>query len=305
MGRIMSIYTRSYMRDDALRPPRAFDMVKWILIVLAAAFVLQSIVSVWIGGRTAQTVLSYFWLDRNNITRGLFYTPITYGLLHRDFFHLLFNGLGIYFAGRVLQARLGPVRVLEVFLLSVILGGLTWLLVSTSLGRSGVLLGASAGCFGFLSLFALYYWHETIRFYFWFIPVALRGQQIFLILLGLQAFFFLFSELAPGARSGSVAYSAHLAGFGAGYLYFKVLDQRRTLWEIVGPNRQRSRNRGRRKAAVTKRFMGRYSVNLRGKPAPELRKEVDRILDKINTMGFGSLSEDEKNTLDSAKDTLK
>jgi hypothetical protein len=35
-----------------------------------------------------------------------------------------------------------------------------------------------------------------------------------------------------------------------------------------------------------------------------LRAEVDRILDKINSQGFGSLSADEKRVLDEAKDLI-
>jgi hypothetical protein len=35
-----------------------------------------------------------------------------------------------------------------------------------------------------------------------------------------------------------------------------------------------------------------------------LRAEVDRILDKINSEGFGALTEDEKRRLDEARDLL-
>ncbi|MCC5022360.1 MAG: hypothetical protein J6386_06020 [Candidatus Synoicihabitans palmerolidicus] len=35
-----------------------------------------------------------------------------------------------------------------------------------------------------------------------------------------------------------------------------------------------------------------------------LRAEVDRILDKINSQGFGALTDDEKQLLDQAKDML-
>jgi hypothetical protein len=45
-----------------------------------------------------------------------------------------------------------------------------------------------------------------------------------------------------------------------------------------------------------------YKVN-RSK-RDELQIEVDRILDKINATGFGSLTIDEKQTLDRAKDIL-
>jgi hypothetical protein len=36
----------------------------------------------------------------------------------------------------------------------------------------------------------------------------------------------------------------------------------------------------------------------------DLRADVDSILDKINSQGFGSLTEEEKQTLDDAKDLL-
>ena len=35
-----------------------------------------------------------------------------------------------------------------------------------------------------------------------------------------------------------------------------------------------------------------------------LREEVDRILDKINSSGFGSLTDEEKDTLNRAKELL-
>ena len=45
-----------------------------------------------------------------------------------------------------------------------------------------------------------------------------------------------------------------------------------------------------------------YQVNV-GSPG-DLRAEVDRILDKINSQGFGALTAEEKRMLDEAKDLL-
>jgi hypothetical protein len=39
-------------------------------------------------------------------------------------------------------------------------------------------------------------------------------------------------------------------------------------------------------------------------PRPDLKAEVDRILDKINVSGFGSLTPEEKRTLDQARDMM-
>ena len=45
-----------------------------------------------------------------------------------------------------------------------------------------------------------------------------------------------------------------------------------------------------------------FTVNLTGRD--QLKAEVDRILDKINSKGFASLTPEEKKTLDDAKDLL-
>jgi hypothetical protein len=45
-----------------------------------------------------------------------------------------------------------------------------------------------------------------------------------------------------------------------------------------------------------------YRINLSERES--LKAEVDRILDKINTSGFGSLTAEEKRTLDAARTIL-
>ena len=58
-----------------------------------------------------------------------------------------------------------------------------------------------------------------------------------------------------------------------------------------------------KRAKATKTRTGnRFSINTR--KDENLKAEVDRILDKINSKGFGALSEEEKKTLDKAKDHL-
>ena len=55
------------------------------------------------------------------------------------------------------------------------------------------------------------------------------------------------------------------------------------------------------KKPTTKAFP--YKVNI--SPPRDLKKEVDRILDKINSQGFGALTDSEKKILDEAGDLLK
>jgi hypothetical protein len=57
----------------------------------------------------------------------------------------------------------------------------------------------------------------------------------------------------------------------------------------------------RRKSQSARQTLA-QKVNL--SPRADLRAEVDRILDKINSQGFGALTEEEKRRLDEAKDLL-
>lgn len=298
----MSIYSRPYMRPDDSSRSTSFDAVKWLLIVLGAAYLVQMVFKVWFAP-TYKPLMQWVELAPTFFAGGRFHTLLTYGLLHGSLFHILFNALGLYFAGRALQARLGPTRLIELFIFSVLVGGVAWLAVSWTFHEGGGrLMGASAGVFGYLSLFALHTWRETVRFFFWFIPVSLTGQQIFYLLLGIQAFFFFFNEIAPGEMSMSgVAYSAHLGGFAVGYLYHRFFCERQPLWDTLGLGQRRRKPR----SGGAKVTVGRYTVNLSKKPTREVRAEVDRILDKINQGGFGSLTDAEKKYLDDAKDILR
>jgi membrane associated rhomboid family serine protease len=311
----MSIYSRSYMRDD-YSPERSgggFDALKWILITLLGVFILQRIVDFRFG---ADYLALYLGATPEGILGGGLHRLLTYILLHDTVaafpIHLLFNGLVIFFVGRTLQPHLGGTRMLEAFLFTGILGGLLWFVLQLALGTSGILVGASAAALGLVTLFALLYWHETVRLIFIVFPIALEGRKIFYILLGLQAFFFLAAELGEGPNR--TAYSAHLGGMGAGVLYFRYFLSRSTLWEWI---RGRGKSVGQpppwqNRAQAARKQTGRLKLNFKAPSKPrvsaadaDLRSEVDRILDKINERGFGALSEEEKRTLDRAKDRLK
>ena len=76
------------------------------------------------------------------------------------------------------------------------------------------------------------------------------------------------------------------------------------------PRRQRRRLRARgglrpdRRHLQRERQRARLCVLVELSDQRALQEEVERILDKINDNGFGSLSQKEKNTLDKAKGLL-
>jgi membrane associated rhomboid family serine protease len=291
------------MRGERADPASGPWAVKGILITLVAIFLLQNILRHWLGSGFLEL---NFALNLHRLSEGWIHTLLTYGLLHSTEgalpWHLVFNGLMLYWFGREIEARMGSDRLLECFIFCILSGGIIWSCVHFLTNQGVTVLGASSGVFGLLYLFCRFRWNSMMEFLF--LPLRFTGQQLFWVLFGFQMFFFLFAEL-PGSNAAATAYSAHLGGLLGAFIYERHCLHRATLISffrrqaepVVQPPRWE-----KRAAAVKSRTGAHYSVNL-SKPA-DLKQEVDRILDKINEHGFGALSEEEKRILDKAKDTL-
>lgn len=300
----MSIYNRSYMRDDYARFPSSSQWaLKGILIVLVAVFLMQNIFRHWLGSAFLEL---HFALDLQRLAEGWIHTLLTYGFLHSTEnalpWHIVFNGLMLFWFGKEIEDRIGSERFLECFLLCILTGGLIWSCVHFLTQQAGGVLGASSGVFGILYLFCRFRWNTAMEFLF--IPIRFTGKQLFWVLFGFQMFFLLFAEL-PGTTGSATAYSAHLGGMMGAFIYERRLLHHPTLLSFFRRNTAPATQSPRwqkRAAAVKSKTGSRYSVNIRDKG--QLKTEVDRILDKINEEGFGALSDEEKRILDRAKDTL-
>jgi membrane associated rhomboid family serine protease len=289
------LYDRPYMRSNSGR--REISVLGWIIIGTIAVFVLQNIVDNLTPGR-GSFMLNWFALSTPGVQSGLFWTFLTYGFLHGNLFHILVNLLGIYFLGRELVAMLGSGRFLGFYFSAVLLGGLLWFITSVATG-GGMVVGASAALFGMLTLFASFYPERPITLLLFFvIPVTVKPKHLAMAALAISLFGLIFIEI-PG--TGGVAHSAHLGGMLAGWGFFRFLHS-------VGPVRRESRVSMEMPSWLRKRRSGttsvarNYKVNIRTQE--DIRAEVDRILDKINSQGFGSLTEAEKKLLDDAREML-
>jgi hypothetical protein len=131
--------------------------------------------------------------------------------------------------------------------------------------------------------------------------VRLRPKYFVYGLLALDGFGLLFYELLGSPAPFAYSPSAHLGGMLVGWVYARFLHanngwDRPAALPLRWPQRlSRRRKEARAAAAPPAR---------RRKPTPALRAEVDRILDKINSEGFGALTAEEKRLLDEAKDLL-
>lgn len=293
------LYDRPYMRyqENRLEVPA----LKWILIANIAVFLLSEILLRWFVSAFA---FQYFSLSWENIRSGFLWTIGTYSLLHASFAHILFNMLIIYFVGRALQIRLGGDKLLELYIVATLVGAFAWL--AFNLTSEGLVVGASAAATGLITVFCLKHYYERLTLLLFFIiPISATGRQILLFLLCWEGIGLLFFELGPATELwplffDGIAYSAHLGGLAGGFLFERYLSRRESIFKRKGPLIKvpawfRKRNRKPKPKQN-------YSVNITNRR--ELQSEVDRILDKINSQGFGSLKEEEKRTLDRARDLL-
>ncbi len=290
---------RSYMRGDYQR--RRTSALVWIIAVTVAAFVIELVVgSPWFVH--GEALLSELPLTIPALREGHVWTLLTHGLIHSTStpFHILFTVLSLIFIGRELEPLLGAKRFVGLYVGALLLGALTWSAVHWIHG--GVLIGATAGIFGLFVVLALLHPYQEINFLVMFL-IPVRTKPIYLVygLLALDVFGLLFYEFRGSSPPFGYAASAHLGGMLAGWLYLKLFHASHGMDRAASFSLQLPAWLKRREKKAT------FEIPVATKPtkpSPNLRAEVDRILDKINSEGFGSLTEQEKRVLDDAKDML-
>lgn len=294
---------RSYMRDSYAR--QTTSVLTWLICLTVAGFILQNVFWRWFGARAGAGFDRVFELSIPAIQSGQIWTLLTYSLLHStgNFLHIIGNVLGMFFLGRELLPLLGSRRFLSLWGFAVLGGGLLW--VATNWSHGGSVIGASAGVAALLVFFACLQPNQPMTFLLFFIlPVTLKPKWIAVGLLAIDLFGFVFYEVLGSPSPMGFAHSAHLGGMAAGWLFFRFVHQRdwqnpdsvETTSGIELPKWFRRAQKTPEVATPA------FKVNLTNRE--DLKAEVDRILDKINSSGFGALTDQEKKILDDAKDML-
>jgi membrane associated rhomboid family serine protease len=231
------------------------------------------------------------------------WTLITYGFAHHfsfnpahiDILHILFNMLGLYWFGRVFVEYLGSDKLIAVYVLGVLAGGILYLLLYNTIPlfmeSRATLVGASAAVFAVMTAVAVLIPDYT--FYLLFIgPVKVKYIAAFYIVMSL-----LFSAIENAGGN-----FAHLGGAFIGFVYIRQLQAGSNWggWITATIDWVRSLFREKRKVKVTYRNQPSYEDVRRGSAAKGSsisQAEIDAILDKINAGGYESLSKDEKEKL--------
>lgn len=281
------LYDRKYMRRPLFQD--GLCLADKLIILLLVSFVFQSLLTLF---GFENSFINFVSLSRDGLGSGYLWTLISYSILHEGPLHLVFNLLGIHFIGRAVNRDVQSSDFVWLSAISAILGGIFWLLLNS--GASS-LIGASAVVSGYLAYFCLQRPNEPINFLLFFVlPLSLKPKVILYGVVGLEIYGLIFSELS---HAGGIAHSAHLGGISAGFAFF-MLQKNNFSFPAV-----RFRAKANSNFTKKKNYKPDFRVNLSNDQ--HIHEEVDRILDKINANGFGSLTNSEKQLLDKAKSFIQ
>jgi len=283
----------------------------WLLIAHATVFLGTRFIEVFHPGLNLSHLLNdLFGMSRRHFLSGKVWTLVTYSFLHGDFFHIAINMLIIFGIGRSLQAQLGEKKFLILYFAGVIFGGIFILFLD--LNGSMLTIGASGGALALITVYCFERWEMPVTLLFF--EITFKMKWLFYVILGWQLMGYLLPLLGQASGGGGIgpvhgiSHTAHLGGIAGGVLFYKYFMH----YDLFA-RKPRVKKRNIMSGWIPKKKKYRDPSRASEGPAPtsrnkfdrkSLQKEVDRILDKINSQGFGALSEEEKRTLDRARDIL-
>src|ERR1035437_9668812 len=117
-----------------------------ILIATGAVLFMQTLANM---ANLALPLGDYFGLSLDGLAHGRLWQPVTYMLLHGGLWHFFVNMLALFFFGPEIERAIGTRRFLAAYLLSVIVAGIGWILI-TALPQQYAwpCIGASGAVFG-------------------------------------------------------------------------------------------------------------------------------------------------------------
>jgi membrane associated rhomboid family serine protease len=320
----MSLYDRDYMRDDApsfLERLQRIQAFHWLFGANLAVFVVQWLFLAEAG--SARTYIPAGGVSLSALSDGKLWTPFTYMFVHGSVGHILLNMIMLWFAGKRVQDLYGQRHFVMIYVVSGLAGAALQLAVaSTTPMGDAYLMGASASIMGLMLALAIAMPAEEIYLLVMFIiPVRFRLWTLAKVLLFFNLGMGVLEMLGalPGWLAGdgaAVAYLAHFGGALAGWHYARTLGQG-DMVSLLPMQASNFRSRLRRRALAaqqahsSRRLDGQNSFlelaketsTRAGNAAPSvdlIKDEVDPILDKINELGFSSLTDDERRTLERA-----
>ncbi len=200
----------------------------------------------------------------------MIWQPVTYIFFHGGIWHVLINMFVLWMFGSELERLWGKSHFLRFYFYTGIGSGLITLLFNYQ--SITPIVGASGSVYGVLLAYGLTYPNRKVYLY-GLIPIK---SLWFVIGIGFIAFISSFNNVSQ------VSHITHISGM---FIAYMLIKKPIYLGEII--------------FKIRKRILE-YQIYNKEKKVTEhrqLEKEINRILDKINSQGFDKLSEEEQHQL--------
>ena len=260
---------QSEQGDFSFRPKIFTDAIKVIVWSNIIIFLLK-IISQNPTTPLFNPVVDLFGLSSSNVWPRV-WQPLTYLFIHKDFLHVFFNMFVLWMFGSELESIWGRRSFLKYYFLTGIGSGLVWLALNIT-NANYVLAGASGAVYGVLLAFGMMFPNRTVYLYF-LLPIKVKYLVIILVA----------TEFILSMNSASdISHITHLSAVLIGFIYLRY----HWTWNDM-------------KFSIRKYFAELSSIIKHKNEIKrvKLQQEVDHILDKINKVGYGALSKEEKDTL--------
>jgi membrane associated rhomboid family serine protease len=295
--------------NDLKREFDSGNMVTRLILVNVAAFVLINLI--WLAFRLSTGLMRPEWYTEIvrffSMPSSPFYllihpwTILTHMFLHEEFWHILWNMLYLYWFGRIVGGLIGDQRILSIYLLGGLAGGMVFFLSANLfpgfVGNAPYALGASA------AVMAIAVSSATVA----------PDYQMNLLLIGpvklkwIVGVLVLLDIILLGRDGNTGGHLAHLGGAIMGFVVIRQLQDGNDWTARINDGLDRigrffrkltsGSSKGPKVAYRNpKHFGGSKRGNARS-DTPDHQDQLDAILEKIKQTGYESLSQKEKDFL--------
>lgn len=277
-----------------------------LIIINVAVFVLLGVLAVISTLTSAEGVFSFAYKQFTiPAPIGEFimrpWTLLTYAFAHSfgNLWHIIMNMLVLYWFGRVFVDFLGSQKLINLYVLGAVAGGLTYLLAynlvpwySDRINMFDGMVGASAAVYA-ITVATATMWPEHKFFLLFLGPIKIAYIAAFVVFISLLG--------SVGSNAGGNL--AHLGGALIGFIYAKQLNKGNEIGRWVFKAMEFIRSFFIKRPNIKVSHRQSRSNSQQSSSSPSRKKssfsqdEIDKILDKISESGYDSLTKDEKEKL--------
>ncbi|MDY7395189.1 rhomboid family intramembrane serine protease [Aureibaculum sp. 2210JD6-5] len=212
------------------------------------------------------------------------WTIVTYGFLHADFLHILFNLILLYYIGNLFLDFFSKRDFLIYYLSGIVVGGIIYLtsynFFPALKGSNSVLLGASAGVTAILVGLATKIPNYAIHLRF------IGAIKLWYIAVGM-----ILIDVIQLPISNTGGHLAHLGGALIGFLLTNQTNQGKSFSNLFGFIFKS------KKEKPLKTVYKNPNPQKKTKASSTQQQKIDAILDKISKSGYEALTQEEKDFL--------